>query len=91
MVRTKQWKYVTDPSLGPGNGLSTAWVDDELYDLEEDPWELRNVAQDPANTSVISEMRALLSDWMIETEEYDPVPLPRSIGRGPKPDIDTSG
>jgi arylsulfatase A-like enzyme len=78
MVRTRRWKYVTDPSLASGSG---AQADDELYDLENDPWELRNIAQDPRNAEVIAEMKALLLSWMAETEDPRPVPLPPTVGR----------
>ena len=81
MARTVDWKYVTDPMAnGAGTG-KLADPQDELYDLENDPWELYNVAHDPKNASVISEMRRLLSQWMIETEDPEPVELPRTIGR----------
>ncbi|MFP6653943.1 MAG: hypothetical protein VCA17_17255 [Dehalococcoidia bacterium] len=50
--------------------------------MESDPWEIRNVAADAENARVVSEMRALLADWMIRTEDFRPVPLPRTIGRG---------
>ena len=78
-LRSGQWKWIQGA------------VDhsDELYDLVADPWELTNVAHEPANVSVISEMRMLLADWMLDTEDYNPVPLPTSVGRGQKPDIDT--
>ena len=33
----------------------------ELYDLKKDPYELRNVASDPAEAPVIARMRALLA------------------------------
>ena len=72
MVRTKDWKFVTDPG---SDDL------DELYDLNTDPWELTNVANDPANIPVISKMRALLMEWATATEDYDPVPLPTTLGR----------
>ena len=72
MVRTKEWKFVTDPG---SDDL------DELYDLNADPWELTNVTNDPANIPVISEMRALLMEWATATEDYDPVPLPTTLGR----------
>ena len=36
----------------------------ELYDLHADPWELNNVAQDPANAPVIAKLRASLDGWM---------------------------
>ena len=81
MVRTRDWKYVTDPiANGAGTG-DTADPEDELYDLVNDPWELYNVARDPANASVVSEMRRLLAQWMIETEGSEPVPLPATMGR----------
>ena len=81
MVRTREWKYVTDPiAEGAGTG-DTADPEDELYDLANDPWELYNVARDPANASVVSEMRRVLTQWMIETEGSEPVPLPATMGR----------
>ncbi len=81
MVRTKNWKYVTDPmahDAGTGKGADPQ---DELYNLRRDPWELYNVAHDPDNASVISELRRLLAKWMIETEDCEPVPLPLMISR----------
>jgi arylsulfatase A-like enzyme len=66
MVRTRRWKYVHDP-MGDL---------DELYDLERDPWELSNVARDPAYRTVVAEMQGRLMDWSIMTEDADPVPLP---------------
>ena len=81
MVRTKEWKFVTDPMAeGAGNG-SSADPEDELYDLLNDPWELSNVAHDSKNADVVSQMRSLLATWMIETEDPEPVELPKTIGR----------
>ena len=81
MVRTVDWKYVTDPmARGAGSG-DVADPEDELYDLVNDPWELYNVAHDPKNVKVVSEMRRLLAEWMISTEDPEPVELPRTIGR----------
>jgi arylsulfatase len=93
MVRTRDWKYVTDLSSASAakSDKSTAYSEDELYDLKKDPWELTNVAHNAENVGVISNMRALLVDWMLETEDYNPVPIPTSIGRGPRPEIDTTG
>lgn len=64
MVRTREWKYVHD-SMGDR---------DELYDLVNDPWELKNVVDE--NPGVVSEMRLRLADWSINTEDAPPVPLP---------------
>jgi arylsulfatase A-like enzyme len=66
MVRTRRWKYVHDP-MGDL---------DELYDLERDPWELTNVAYDQDYGEVIAEMREILMDWSMMTEDATPVPLP---------------
>jgi choline-sulfatase len=66
MVRTREWKYVHDP-MGDR---------DELYDLVNDPWELVNAIDDPANREVVSALRLRLLDWSIQTEDARPVPLP---------------
>ena len=85
MVRTREWKYVTDPmargaTLISGSDGGPGDVD-ELYDLTKDPWELTNIGHLPENAGVISEMRSLLAGWMIETEDPNPVEVPESIGR----------
>ena len=81
MVRTAKWKYITDTSTSKKYHLSKAKIDDELYDLQNDPHELLNVAYDPENSPIISEMRELLLDWMIETEDVNPVALPDRMSR----------
>src|SRR5688572_3496963 len=66
MVRTERWKYtydVLDPS------------DEELYDLQSDPWELTNLAHSPEHVGAVAEMRRLLAEWMLRTENARPVPL----------------
>ena len=85
MVRTRDWKYVTDPmavgaTLTSGTDGGPGEID-ELYDLGKDPWELTNVAHLPENSPVISHMRSLLAGWMIETEDPTPVAIPDTLGR----------
>ncbi len=53
MVRTKDWKYVHDP-MGDK---------DELYDLVHDPWELKNVVDNPIHRGVVSKLKRRLMDW----------------------------
>jgi arylsulfatase A-like enzyme len=65
MVRTREWKYIHDP-MGDK---------DELYDLVNDPWEIRNVIHDPDCGAVIAELQGRLLDWSIATEDAKPVPL----------------
>ena len=64
MIRTEEWKYVHDP-MGD---------EDELYNLQEDPWELRNVANDPARAGTLHDLRLRLLDWSITTEDHEPIP-----------------
>lgn len=37
---------------------------EELYDLLADPWELRNLAADPAHAATLADLRASLDGWM---------------------------
>ena len=40
---------------------------EELYDLENDPHEIRNLAGDPAHAAALARHRKLLADWIEET------------------------
>ena len=43
--------------------------DEELYDLETDPHETINLAEDPAWAEVLVEHRQILESWVEETHE----------------------
>ncbi|MEW6238466.1 MAG: sulfatase [Candidatus Omnitrophota bacterium] len=47
---------------------------EELYNLVDDPNELRNLAQNPAQSSTLKEMRETLDRWMRETGDQGGVP-----------------
>lgn len=40
-----------------------------LYDTQKDPWQVQNVAGDPAMRPVLERMRKALHDWQIETRD----------------------
>jgi arylsulfatase A-like enzyme len=61
MVRTDRWKYVRYRSDG-----------EELYDLEIDPGELRNLAADASADAQRARLSRVLDDWMGRTS--DPFP-----------------
>jgi N-sulfoglucosamine sulfohydrolase len=42
---------------------------EELYDLESDPNELKNVAGDPAHAKTLAELRKTLRDWQEQTKD----------------------
>jgi len=55
MVRDRRWKYVWNAS-----------AEDELYDLDLDPGEVRSLATDPARRDQLARLRRRLVTWMIE-------------------------
>ena len=57
---------------------------EELYDLHADPYEIRNLADDPQYQVKLGEMRALLEGWIEETGDTgatpeDPLPAAYSL------------
>jgi hypothetical protein len=47
---------------------------EELYDLDADPFEVKNLAADPSHEAVLKEMRGRLDRWMEETGDQGRVP-----------------
>lgn len=41
--------------------------EEELYDVNKDPWQLNNLAADPDYAETRRKMRARLDKWMLET------------------------
>jgi arylsulfatase A-like enzyme len=70
-VRTHRWKYaVTAPDRDPnGDSGSDRYVEDVLYDLEHDPYELRNLINFESHRGVAEVMRARLLRRMQEAGE----------------------
>ncbi|MBX6316782.1 MAG: sulfatase-like hydrolase/transferase, partial [Isosphaeraceae bacterium] len=48
---------------------------EELYDLESDPFELKNLAASPDHAQVLQTMRRALDEWTRETEDRKPATL----------------
>ena len=49
---------------------------EELYDLENDPFETKNLAADTAHQETLIHLRSKLQAWMIETKDMGLVPEP---------------
>ncbi|MHC4249552.1 MAG: sulfatase family protein [Planctomycetota bacterium] len=47
---------------------------EELYDTENDPYEVRNLAADPAHRQVLERLRAAMDGWMLESRDTGLVP-----------------
>jgi choline-sulfatase len=86
MVRTERWKYIyttgeKDLQLGYETGFGPSGPLRRLYDLHNDPNETRNVAEDPANASVVDELEQRMLSVFLETDPRAPrIPadLPRT-------------
>lgn len=52
---------------------------EELYDRETDPWELTNLADDPAHAETLAELRGILDKWIHETNDQGQTPEPESV------------
>ncbi len=53
--------------------LYTAWLNPpeyQLYDLQTDPWEFRNLAGQPEYAEVEGRLKGALRDWMKETDDW---------------------
>jgi N-sulfoglucosamine sulfohydrolase len=55
---------------------------EELYDVDSDPHELRNLAGSPEHKTVLERMRSVQEEWAIET---------RDVGLIPEPEVDARG
>ena len=42
----------------------------ELYDLQADPWELKNIADEPAQAARVRELARVLQAWMEDTDDF---------------------
>jgi len=72
MIRTRRWKYTTYLPEG-----------EELYDLENDPHELSNLASDPTHAETKADLRRKLEDWMLANG--DPFPTQSATDRAGAP------
>lgn len=53
--------------------------DEELYDLQNDPYEIHNLAADPVHQKVLSTMRKQLTDWEERTRDKGRQPEPMAM------------
>jgi arylsulfatase A-like enzyme len=61
---------------------------EELYDLQQDPHEIQNLAAAPPHSQKLANMRQLLDQWIVDTHDQgaqmeDPVPIYRDFFKQP--------
>lgn len=73
-VRTAKWKYaVVAPGVNGGlRSSNDVYKDDFMYDVENDPAELKNLVHDPEYDEVKAELRKKLLAWILEAEHTVP-------------------
>jgi hypothetical protein len=63
-LRWGPWRFVYYPKALFGADVG------ELYNLENDPNETRNLYHDPASQAIVAEGRIRLLDWLTSTSRY---------------------
>ena len=73
-IRTEKWKYsVRAPECHGGRDASSdLYVEEFLYDLEADPYELRNLIEVESHAEVCQKLRLRLIKRMVEAGEAAP-------------------
>jgi len=68
MDPSQSWRPRSDTKV-PGNHAHAYHVPVELYDLENDPWEQRNIADDPGASGVLDALRRTLLEHLRRTDD----------------------
>ncbi|MFH5801014.1 sulfatase-like hydrolase/transferase [Haladaptatus sp. CMAA 1911] len=61
--------------------LSGGRPTEELYDLETDPHEIENLADDPAHSEILAELRTAMDDWLAEIDDRGHVDETQMVNR----------
>ena len=77
-VRTERWKYGVD-APGERGPWAERFVEQYLYDLHADPYELANLVSSKAHRPVAEEMRGRLIRRMVEAGERAPEIEPAQV------------
>ncbi len=77
-IRTRKWKYsVRAPEKhGGADAASDSYMEDFLYDLENDPFERKNLVADPAYADTRQTLAATLKRRMVAAGEKEPAIMP---------------
>lgn len=78
-VRTQKYKYITYYGI---------WDTSEMYDLENDPYEMKNLILEPSLQPVIKQLNNDLYDWLKKT---DGLQIPLTINKSPHFDHRNAG
>ena len=82
-IRTKEWKLCHRP-IGMYKGKEDMG---ELYHVSEDPWEMKNLYDDPKYREIREDLRRKLFDWTQLTSRYGTFLPPKQLGKDGKTTI----
>lgn len=72
-IRTRRWKYsVSAPNVSGNASAADCYIEDFLYDLENDPHEKNNLIADSAHQLIREELRGRLLQCMMNAGEKKP-------------------
>lgn len=54
---------------------------EQLFKLTNDPWEVHDLASDPAHRQILEKLRRLMDDWIVQTGDTAPSPDRRTPDR----------
>jgi hypothetical protein len=54
---------------------------EELYNLQTDPHEVKNLVNSPEQAAVLNELRGVLDKWIAETKDQGAIPEPADSGQ----------
>ena len=52
---------------------------EELYDLDDDPWETNNLASEPAHAETLNTLRQKVDQWIVDTDDQGAVDESESV------------
>ena len=64
-------------------GYSPTRPAEELYDLQDDPFELNNLATDARHAATLAAMRAKLEQWVASSGDLGQFPEPKEAVESP--------
>ncbi|GAF84182.1 unnamed protein product [marine sediment metagenome] len=60
--------------------MASTRPEEELYDLQSDPYEINNLAEDPKHQETLEKLRGILDKWIEETGDQGGIPEDPRIG-----------
>jgi len=74
MVRSGRFKYIAYSCDGKRVKVDEGWKREQLFDLEKDPGEMKDLASYPAHSNTLAEHRKMLAEWIRRTGDQFHMP-----------------